>query len=54
MQHMACVRDAIVFPLFVWTGENDSNTLRADKKIFVLKNIRILVYKIGKKWQKKT
>ena len=41
------VRSAIVFPLssvFVWTGENDSNTLRVDayffenggKKIFVI------------------
>ena len=32
--HNACyVRDALVFPLFsvfVWTGENDSNTLRMD------------------------
>ena len=33
-KHNACsVRDAIVFPVFsvfVWAGENDSNTLRVD------------------------
>ena len=48
------VRDAIVFPVFsvfVWAGENDSNTLRVDAyfswkrggKNLVLKNIRIPV-----------
>ena len=48
------MRDAIVFrrfSVFVWTGENDSNTLRVDayffenggKKLSVFKNIPILV-----------
>ena len=50
------------FSVYVWTGESDSNTLREDgyffskmmEKTLVFKNIRILVDKNGKKWQKKT
>ena len=48
------MRDAIVFrrfSVFLWTGENDSNTLRVDayffanggEKLSAFKNIRILV-----------
>ena len=56
-KHYACsVRDAIVFLLFsvfAWTAENDSNTLRVDEYFFLKteeKNLRFQNIRIRMDW----
>ena len=64
IQHMACKEYHLYFHcsrVYVWTEENDSNTLRADgyffskteKKICVFKNIRILAVDRAWNWKRK-
>ena len=52
----ACNRISILRSVFVWTGKNDSNTLRVDtmdKKISFFKNIQTRVDEAWK-WEKTT